>query len=81
MVYWKMRNEETARQTLEVTQKGVIMVTCPVEKRFRMQPHIRKKWITRPFYLDTCFLTSKNIRGNKVANITTDGKGFGISGQ
>ena len=74
---WKI-GIEAARNTIQVsTQKGMRMAVHPVERRFRTaQPHIRKRRIPGPFYSDTAIFPIKSIRGDKYAQITTNGKGF-----
>jgi hypothetical protein len=64
---------------LEVTtQKGVRSVTHPIERRFNTtQPRIQKKRIEGTFYSNSAFFTCKSIRGERAAQIPTDGKGFG----
>lgn len=53
-------------------------MTHPVERRFRTaQLHISKRRLPGPFFLDTIFFTTKGICGDKCAQVTTDGKGFG----
>ena len=71
---------DTAHQTLELTtQKGVRRVLHPVERWYRMrQSHLHFPPLKTCFYTDTMFSTMKSIRGNKCAQVFTNGIGYDL---
>jgi len=67
-----------AKKTLRVTtQSGIRNVYAPAERKLRQRtthlnfPNLRGRW-----YTDTLFSKVKSIRGNKGAQVFTNGKGF-----
>ena len=71
---------DTAHRTLEsTTQKGVRRVLHPVEHCYRTrQSHLRFPMLKTRFYTDTMFSTMKSIRGNKCAQVFTNGIGYDL---
>ncbi len=71
---------DQAHKTLQVTtQRGVRKVLHPLERRYRTrQTHLRYPTVNRKFYSDTMFATTKSVRGNKCAQVFTDGAGWDV---
>jgi hypothetical protein len=69
---------DTAHRTLTATtQNGVRRVLHPVERRYRTrQSHLRFPTLNTRFYTDTMFSATKSIRGNKCAQVFTNGMGY-----
>jgi hypothetical protein len=71
---------DTAHRTLtSTTQSGVRRVLQPLERRFKTkQSHLRFPTLNSKFYTDTMFSTTKSIRGNKCAQVFTNGLGYDL---
>ena len=71
---------DTAHRTLTATtQNGIRRVIHPVERRYRTrQSHLRFPTLNTRFYTDTMFATTKSLRGNKCAQIFTNGAGYDL---
>ena len=71
---------DTAHRTLvATTQHGVRRVLHPVERRYRTrQSHLRFPSLNTRLYTDTLFSTSKSLRGNKCAQVFTNGYGYDL---
>ena len=71
---------DTAHRTLtSTTQVGIRRVLHPVERRYKTkQSHLRFPTLNTRFYTDTMFSTSKSLRGNKVAQVFTNGNGYDL---
>jgi hypothetical protein len=71
----------TAHRTLTATTQNVIRhVLHPVERRYKMrQSHLRFPTLNTRFYTDTMFsMTRKSLRGNKCAQVFTNGLGYDL---
>jgi hypothetical protein len=72
---------DTAHRTLTATtQLGVRKkVLHPVERRYRTrQLHLRFPNLNTKLYTDTMFATTKSTRGNKCAQVFTNGTGYDL---
>jgi hypothetical protein len=71
---------DTAHRTLTATtQLGVRKVLHPVERRYRTrQAHLRFPSLNTRLYTDTMFATTKSLRGNKCAQVFTNGVGYDL---
>jgi hypothetical protein len=71
---------DTAHRTLTATtQLGVRKVLHPVERRYRTrQSHLRFPNLNTKLYTDTMFATTKSTRGNKCAQVFTNGTGYDL---
>jgi Reverse transcriptase (RNA-dependent DNA polymerase) len=71
---------DTAHRTLTATtQSGIRRVLHPVERRYRTrQSHLRFPTLNTRFYTDTMFSTTKSLRGNKCAQVFTNGLGYDL---
>ena len=71
---------DTAHRTLTATtQSGIRRVLHPVERRYKTrQSHLRFPTLNTKFYTDTMFSTTKSIRGNKCAQVFTNGLGYDL---
>jgi hypothetical protein len=71
---------DTAHRTLTATtQQGIRRVLHPVERRYKTrQSHLRFPSLNTRFYTDTMFSTSKSLRGNKCAQVFTNGAGYDL---
>jgi hypothetical protein len=71
---------DTAHRTLTTTtQFGIRRILHPVERRYRTrQAHLRFPTLNTRFYTDTMFSTTKSLRGNKCAQVFTDGMGYDL---
>ena len=69
---------ESAKRTLTVTtQAGIRNVLAPGERKVRQKlDHLKFPIIKGRIYGDTMFSTLKSIRGNRVAQVFTNGLGF-----
>ena len=68
---------ESAKKTLQVTtQFGIRNVIHPYDKRYKTTfNHMRFPTLASKYYSDTMFTKIKSIRGHKMAQVFTDGKG------
>jgi hypothetical protein len=71
---------DTAHRTLiATTQFGVRRILHPVDRRFRTrQAHLRFPNLNTRLYTDTMFAASKSLRGNKCAQVFTNGTGYDL---
>ena len=71
---------DTAHRTLtSTTQQGIRRVLHPVERRYKTrQSHLRFPTLNARFYTDTMFATTKSLRGNKCAQLFTNGTGYDV---
>ena len=71
---------DTAHRTLTATtQVGIRRVLHPVERRYKTrQSHLRFPTLNTRFYTDTMFSTTKSLRGNKCAQVFTNGIGYDL---
>jgi hypothetical protein len=71
---------DTAHRTLTATtQAGIRRVLHPVERRYKTrQSHLRYPTLNTRFYTDTMFASTKSIRGNKCAQVFTNGMGYDL---
>jgi hypothetical protein len=71
---------DTAHRTLiATTQFGVRRVLHPVDRRFRTrQAHLRFPNLNTRLYTDTMFAATKSLRGNKCAQVFTNGTGYDL---
>lgn len=71
---------ETAHRTLNATtQNGIRRVLHPVERRYKTrQSHLRFPTLNSRFYTDTLFAEVKSLRGNKCAQVFTNGTGYDL---
>ena len=71
---------DTAHRTLTATtQVGIRKVLNPVERRYRTrQSHLRFPTLNTRMYTDTMFAASKSLRGNKCAQVFTNGVGYDL---
>ena len=67
---------QTAQKTLRATtQLGVRTAVHPITRRYRVDHlHLHRKRLNATFYTDTLFSKVQSLRGNKCAQIFTDGK-------
>ena len=66
---------ETAQKTLRVTtQNGIRTAVHPITRRYRVDNlHLHRKRLNTTFYTDTMFSRVLSLRGNKCAQVFTDG--------
>jgi hypothetical protein len=71
---------DTAHRTLTATtQSGIRRVLHPVERRYKTrQSHLRFPTLNTRFYTDTMFSMTKSLRGNKCAQVFTNGLGYDL---
>ena len=71
---------DTAHRTLTATtQLGIRKVVHPVERRYRTrQAHLRFPTLNTRLYTDTMFAHHKSLRGNKCAQVFTNGVGYDL---
>jgi hypothetical protein len=71
---------DTAHRTLvATTQFGVRRILHPVDRRFRTrQAHLRFPNLNTRLYTDTMFAATKSLRGNKCAQVFTNGTGYDL---
>jgi hypothetical protein len=71
---------DTAHRTLTATtQNGIRRVLHPIERRYKTrQSHLRFPTLNTRFYTDTMYSTTKSIRGNKCAQVFTNGLGYDL---
>ena len=71
---------DTAHRTLTATtQLGVRRILHPVDRRFRTrQAHLRFPNLNTRLYTDTMFAATKSLRGNKCAQVFTNGIGYDL---
>ena len=67
---------DTARRTLRATtQQGIRTAIHPITRRYRTdQLHLHRKRLNATFYTDTLFSKVQSLRGNKCAQVFTDGR-------
>ena len=71
---------DTAHRTITATtQNGIRRVLHPVERRYRTrQAHLRFPTLNTRLYTDTMFSTINSLRGNKCAQVFTNGAGYDL---
>ena len=72
---------DTAHRTLTSTtqHQGIRRVLHPVERRYKTrQSHLRFPTLNARFYTDTMFATTKSLRGNKCAQLFTNGTRYDV---
>ena len=71
---------DTAHRTLTATtQMGIRKVLHPIERRYRTrQAHLRFPNLNTRLYTDTMFASTKSLRGNKCAQVFTNGVGYDL---
>jgi hypothetical protein len=71
---------DTAHPTLtSMMQQGIRRILHPVECRYKTrQAHLRFPTLNTRFYTDTMFATTKSLRGNKCAQLFTNGMGYDV---
>jgi hypothetical protein len=67
---------EAAKRTLQVTtQAGIRNVLAPGERKLRQKlDHLKFPNLQRHFYTNTMFSKLMSVRGNKVAQVFTNGQ-------
>jgi hypothetical protein len=71
---------DTAHHTLTVTtQQGIRRVLHPLERRYKTrQSHLHFSTLNTRFYTDMMFSSTKSTRGNKCAQVFTNGSGYDL---
>lgn len=71
---------ETAQRTLRATtQDGVRTALHPITRRYRVDHiHLHRNRLNSTFYTDTLFSKVTSLRGNKCAQVFTDGRFIAI---
>jgi hypothetical protein len=72
---WKV-GLETAQKTLRATtQDGIRTALHPITRRYRVDHlHLHRRRLNTAFYTDTLFSRVASLRGNKCAQVFTDGQ-------
>jgi hypothetical protein len=67
---------ETAQRTLRVTtQNGLRTAVHPITRRYRVDHlHLHRRRLHTTFYTDTMFSKVQSLRGNRCAQVFTDGR-------
>jgi hypothetical protein len=71
---------DTAHSILvAMTQSGIRRILQPIERRYKTrQSHLCFPTLNTRFYTDTMFSTTKSLRGNKCAQVFTNGLGYDL---
>ncbi len=76
---WGIGLDTALRALVATTQVGVRKVLHPVERRYRTrQSHLHFPNLNTRLYTDTMFASAKSLRGNKCAQIFTNGVGYDL---